>query len=80
MRTMPRPIRKVTETPESRALDTTAREYDRVEKRLLDLREQLKRDVVAAVHAGLSRAEAARRAGYSREYVSRLVAEVDRSM
>lgn len=81
MRTMPRPIRRVEETPESRALDTTAREFNRVEARLVELRERLKQDVVAAVKAGMSKAEAARRAGYSREYVSRLVAdsETDRA-
>jgi len=75
MRTMPRPIRRVEETPESRALDATAREYNRVEGRLLELRERLQRDVIAAVRAGMSKAEAGRRAGYSREYVSRLVAD-----
>lgn len=75
MRTMPRPIRRVEETPESRALDATAREYNQVEARLVKLRGRLQRDVVAAVRAGMSKAEAARRAGYSREYVSRLVSD-----
>jgi hypothetical protein len=74
---MPRPIRRVQETPESRTLDVTAREYNRVEARLFELRERLQRDVVAAVKAGMSKAEAGRRAGYSREYVSRLVADSD---
>lgn len=76
---MPRPIRRVQETPESRALDTTAREYNRVEARLIELRERLQRDVVAAVKAGMSKAEAGRRSGYSREYVSRLVADAEQS-
>jgi hypothetical protein len=75
---MPRSVRRVVETPESRALDATAREYHRVEARLYELREQLKRDAIKAVRAGLTRAEAARRSGYTREYVSRLVIEAER--
>lgn len=79
MRTMPRPIRRVQETPESRTLDATAREYNRLEGRLLELRDQLKRDAIAAVRAGMSKAEAARRSGYTREYISRLVAEAEQA-
>jgi CRP-like cAMP-binding protein len=75
MRSVPRPKRRVDETPEAQALDATAREFHRVEERLEALREQLRRDAIAAVRAGMSRAEAARRSGYTREYVSRLVTE-----
>lgn len=77
IRTVPRSRRRVEETPEAQALDATAREFARVEARLEVLREQLRSDAVAAVKAGMSKAEAGRRAGYSREYVSRLVTEAD---
>jgi hypothetical protein len=71
---MPRSTRKITETPESRALDETARKFDEVEAQLYKLREQLVNDAVLAVRAGLPVAEAARRAKYSREHLSRLIA------
>lgn len=77
IRYVPRGKRRVDETPESAILDATAREFHRVEARLEALREQLRKDAVAAVRAGMSKAEAARRAGYTREYVSRLVTESD---
>lgn len=75
MRHMPRPNRRVDETDASRRLDATVKEFDELEERLRAVRTRLQADVVAAVQAGLSKAEAARRAGYSREYVSRLVTE-----
>lgn len=71
---MPRPTRKVTETPESRALDATVGKFDQVEAQLYKLREQMVNDAVLAVRAGLPVAEAARRTKYSREHLSRLVA------
>jgi CRP-like cAMP-binding protein len=73
---MPRSTRKVADSPEARALDSVRREFDRVEARLEQLREDLKKAAVVAVRAKvMTGAEAARRAGYSREYVSRLVTE-----
>lgn len=75
---MPRAIRRTPDTPEARALDEIRRAFDRTEAQLERLREQLKAAVIAAVVEGdppMSKAEAARRAGYSREYVSRLVAD-----
>jgi hypothetical protein len=77
IRSVPRPIRKVVETPESRALDAVVREFDDVEDRLRTLRDEMKEKAIAAVRAGMSRAEAARRAKYSREYMSRLVSEAN---
>lgn len=74
---MPRPTRKTVETPESEALDQVARDFHHLEQQLEDLREQLKARVVAAVLAGMSKAEAGRRAGYSREYVTTLVKAAD---
>lgn len=77
MRTVPRYTRTVEETPEAKALEATVREFDRAQARLKALRDQLQRDMIAAVHAGMSKAEAARRTGYSREHVSRLVSEAE---
>lgn len=77
MRTVPRYTRAVEETPQAEALEATVREFDRAQARLKALREQLQRDVIAAVQAGMSKAEAARRTGYSREHVSRLVSEAE---
>jgi DNA-directed RNA polymerase specialized sigma24 family protein len=74
---MPRPNRRVDETDASRRLDDTVKRFDEVEDALRKLRAELQIAVVEAVRAGLSKAEAARRAGYSREYVSRLVAQAD---
>lgn len=77
---MPRPLRKVADTPEARALDSVRREFDKAEARLEDLREQLKAAAVAAVRAkAMTGAEAARRAGYSREYISRLAADAEKA-
>lgn len=77
IRSMPRPLRKVVETPELRALDATTREYNQVEARLYELRDKLLADAIAAIRAGLSIAEAARRTGYSREHLSRLYSEAN---
>jgi hypothetical protein len=74
---MPRSARRVAETPEAKALDEVAREFNRVEAQLERLRERLKLRAVEAVRAGMSKAEAGRRAGYSREYVSALVKAAD---
>ncbi|MEU3452129.1 hypothetical protein ABZ671_00600 [Micromonospora sp. NPDC006766] len=75
---MPRSHRKVVETPQSRALDATAREYNQTEDRLAELRDKLVADAIEAIrHGGLSIAEAARRAGYSREHLGRLFAEAN---
>lgn len=60
-------------------MDAVAREFGRVEARLLNLREDLKAKAVAAVRAkAMTAAEAARRSGYSREYISRLVTEAEK--
>jgi hypothetical protein len=81
MGAMPRLNRRAQVTPESEHLDAVVRDFNRTEARLIELRAKLQDAVIAAVLDGkLSRAEAARRAGYSREHVSRLVtaAEEDR--
>jgi hypothetical protein len=75
LRVVPRSNRRVVETPESKRLDAVSREFTRAEERLRVLREDLKSATIAAVEAGLSVSEAARRAGYTREYVSKLVNE-----
>jgi hypothetical protein len=74
---VPRPLRKSVDTPESRALDESVRAFDRLEAQLERQRADMQAKAVAAVRAGMSRAEAARRAKYSREYVSRLVSAAD---
>lgn len=77
IRNMPRSPRKVVETPESKALDAVVHDFNQTEERLNELRGQLKQAAIAAVRAGMSKAEAARRTGYSREYVSRFVDEAN---
>lgn len=71
---MPRPTRKVTETPESLALNEVVRRFDDVEAQLYKLREEMVTAAVLAIREGLPIAEAARRTKYSREHLSRLVA------
>src|ERR1700716_1172272 len=75
LRDMPRSSRRVfVESPESRALDEARRLADRTEAILERQLEDLKAKAIAAVVTKkLSTTEAARRAGYSREYVSKLV-------
>lgn len=68
------PISRNTSTaPEAAAIDEAARVYDKAEAAFNRAREELHRRIVAAVRVGVSRAEAARRSGYTREYVSGLV-------
>lgn len=73
MRNVPRGPRQAQETPESLTLDVVAREYNRTEAKLKALHEQLIDATVKAVEAGMSKSEAARRTGYTREHVSRMV-------
>lgn len=75
---MPRPIRRVKDTPELRAFDATVREHNDAEARLYELRDKLVADAIKAIRAGLSIAEAARRSGYSREHLSRLYSEANK--
>lgn len=75
---MPRHHRKVQDTPELRVFDATVRDYNAAEARLFKLRDKLVEDAIAAIRAGLSIAEAARRSGYSREHLSRLYADANK--
>lgn len=75
IRHVPRSHRRVEETPESKALDAISREFTRLEERMRPLREQLKAATLAAIEAGMSVSEAARRSGYTREYVHKLIAQ-----
>jgi hypothetical protein len=70
--------RRVVINREVEALDAVVREYAETEERLRQLEVKMKRAAIEAVRAGLSRAEAGRRAGWSREYVSRFVNEANR--
>lgn len=58
---------------EATALDDAARAFQRTESLLDRQREDLWNKIVLACRAGMSKAEAARRTGYSREYISDLV-------
>lgn len=60
-------------TEEEQRLERAARAYRRAEKTLSDRRGELHEAVTAAVSAGMSKSEAARRTGYTREYVTTLV-------
>ena len=76
---MPRVVRKIPDTPEVRALDAVAARYNDLESQLEKLRQELKDAVIAAVRSGLSKSEAARKSGYTREYVSRLVSDANKA-
>jgi hypothetical protein len=71
---MPRSTRRVVESPESRAVDEARRAYDKTEALLERQLEDLKTKAIVAILAKkLSIAEAARRVGYSREHMSKVV-------
>lgn len=73
---MPRSNRRVADSPELRALDEARRVYDHTEAiQQRQLAELKLAAVLAVLKGGLTRAEAARRAGYTREYMSRLVSD-----
>ena len=74
---VPRPRRAPSVGPAADALDEARRTFDRTERQLERLRDELKCAVIAAVRAGMSKAEAGRRSGYSREYVTTLVKAAD---
>lgn len=63
---------------EAAALDDAARAFQRTEALLDKQREALHAAIVKACRANMSKAEAARRTGYSREYISDLVNAADR--
>jgi DNA-directed RNA polymerase specialized sigma subunit len=81
---MPRRTRAYQETDASRTLDEVVKRYDRTEKQLAAISAELKEAVVAmgrevlAKQSDLTLAEVARRVGWSREYVSRVVAEANK--
>lgn len=60
-------------TDEEQRLERATRAYRRAERTLSDRRSELHQAVTAAVAAGMSKSEAARRTGYTREYVTTLV-------
>ena len=71
---VPRPRRAPTTGPEADALDEARRTFDRIEAQLEKQRDVLKAAIVRAVRGGdMPKAEAGRRSGYSREYVTALV-------
>lgn len=55
-------------------LDEAAKAYRRAETVLNQRRDELHRAIVDAVAGGMSKSEAARRSGYTREYVTKLCA------
>ncbi len=72
IRPMPRP-RTNTTSPEATALDQAARDFTKAEQVADTKRKALHAAVVAAVRSGMSKSEAARRAGYTREHVADVV-------
>lgn len=81
---MPRRTRAYQVTKASETLDAAVGKYDAAEKRLNDLAVELKKAVVAMGREVLSKetdvtmAEVARRVGWSREYVSRIVSDANK--
>ncbi len=73
---MPR-ARNTSTSPEAQAIDEATKAFTRVEAQYERLRAELHAAIVAAVRAGVSKAEAGRRGGYSREYVTALVKDAD---
>lgn len=60
------------------ALNKAAAAYVRADAVLSRRRASLQEAVIAAVRAGLTKSEAARRAGWTREYVTRLIDEANK--
>jgi hypothetical protein len=75
---MPRSNRKATTGPAADALDAAVGAYNEVEALLAVRHDELLVAMVKAVRAGMPKAEAARRAGYSREHGSRLIDAYER--
>lgn len=55
------------------ALDGVAKAFHRLDRQLDDQRKALHAAMIAATEAGASKSEIARRAGYTREYVAKIV-------
>jgi CRP-like cAMP-binding protein len=72
---MPRSGRHSTDSPEGDAIDVAAEELTRAEETAEAKRRQLLDAMVQAAQVGMSKAEIARRAGYSREHASKVIAE-----
>lgn len=70
---MPRSARRATTGPEADALDVAVAEYNETEALLAERHTALIEAMAVAVRAGMTKAEAARRAGYSREHASKLI-------
>lgn len=75
---MPRSTRRATTGPEADALDRAVAEYNEIEALLAERHGVLIARMAKAVRAGMPKAEAARRAGYSREHGSKLIDAYER--
>lgn len=74
---MPR-ARNTSTSPEADALDAAAKAFARLERQIEEARALLQGSAVDAIRSGMSVAEAARRAGYTREYMSKVYAMAQR--
>jgi hypothetical protein len=74
---MPR-AKNSTTGPEAEALDAAALARDEAEKHASEARLNVVKAMIAAIDAKMSVAEAARRAGYTREHASKLYATAKR--
>lgn len=75
---MPRPRIRAKDTAYLRELDAAVREYERAERRLEQATERMMAALLVALddkETNLSVTEAARRMGYSREQLSRIVSQ-----
>src|SRR5690348_7472245 len=73
---MPRSARRATTGPYADALDIAVAEYNEAEARLAEKHKELIAAMALAVRKNrMPKAEAARRAGYSREHGSKLIDE-----
>lgn len=82
---MPRRSRAFQEDDDTRRLTDVVRRYDRIEKQLADVGVELKREVVLLGRRVLSKdtdltmTEIGKRVGWTREYVSRVVADANKA-
>ncbi|GAA0720187.1 hypothetical protein Drose_06475 [Dactylosporangium roseum] len=72
---MPR-AKDTTTGPEADALDAAAKVFARIEEQFERARADLQAKAIAAIDADMSVAEAARRAGYTREHLSKVYTAV----
>ena len=61
--------------PDTKTLEDAARAFQRARATLARRREELHAAIAQAVASGMSKSEVARRTGYTREYVAKIVGD-----